>query len=210
MVAQRRGSAGVATPLAPSTRQRLARVLTEVFAPAPTVAVLLLVVAWRSAPTAAESLKWGLLAALFASLIPLGYILRGVRRRRLSDHHVGVREQRPLPLLVGVASVLVGLALLAAWGAPRDLVALVAAMAVGLATSLLVTLVWKVSVHTAVVAGAVVILVLVFGPALVALAPLVTLVGWARVEVGDHSPAQVVAGAGLGATVAAVVFALLR
>ena len=133
-----------------------------------------------------------------------------MRRRRLSDHHIGVREQRPLPLLVGIASVLVGLALLNAWGAPRDLVALVAAMAVGLATSLLVTLVWKVSVHTAVVAGAVAILVLVFGPTLLALAPLVALVGWARVEVGDHTPAQVVAGAGLGATVAAVVFSLLR
>ncbi len=174
------------------------------------MAVLLLVVAWRSAPTAAETLKWGLLAALFTSFIPLSYIVRGVRQHRLADYHVGVREQRPLPLLVGVASVLVGLALLSAWGAPRDLVALVAAMAVGLATSLLVTLVWKISVHTAVVVGAVVILVLVFGPALVALAPLVALVGWARVEVGDHTPAQVVAGAGLGAAVAARVFLLLR
>jgi hypothetical protein len=177
MVARQRASAEVTTRPDPSTRQRLARVLTEVLAPAPTVAVLLLVVARRSAPTAAEALKWGLLAALFVSLIPLGYILRGVHRRRLSDHHVGVREQRPLPLLVGVASVLVGLALLAAWGAPRDLVALVAAMAVGLATSLLVTLVWKISVHTAVVAGAVAILVLVFGPTMLALAPLVALVG---------------------------------
>jgi membrane-associated phospholipid phosphatase len=181
-----------------------------VFAPAPTVAVLLLVVAWRSAPTAAEAVKWGLLAALFASFIPLGYILRGVRRRRLTDHHVGVREQRPLPLLVGIASVLVGLALLAAWGAPRDLVPLVAAMVVGLSTSLLVTLFWKISVHAAVTAGAVVILVFVFGPALLTLVPLVALVGWARVEVGDHTPAQVVAGVGLGAAVAGVVFSLLR
>ena len=37
-------------------------------------------------------------------------------------------------------------------------------MAVGLGTSLLVTLVWKISIHVAVAAGAVVILVLVLGP----------------------------------------------
>jgi membrane-associated phospholipid phosphatase len=168
------------------------------------------VVAWRSAPTPGEAVKWGALAALFASLVPFGYILRGVRRRQLTDHHVGVRAQRPLPLLVGVASVLVGLGLLAVWGAPRDLVAVVAAMAVGLATALLVTLFWKVSVHAAVTAAAVVILVLVFGPWLLLLAPLVALVGWARVASGDHSPAQVIVGVLLGGAVAATVFPLLR
>ncbi len=44
----------------------------------------------------------------------------------------------------------------------------------------------------------------------VVLAPLVALVGWARVEVADHSPAQVIAGSGLRIAVAAVVFVLLR
>jgi hypothetical protein len=199
-----------AVPPRPPARQRLARLATEVLAPAPTVVVLLLLVAWRSAPTPGEALASGALAALFAVLIPLAYILREVRRRRLSDRHVSIRAQRPLPLLVGIGSVLIGLALLTRWGAPRDLVALVAAMAVGLLTALLVTLVWKVSVHAAVVAGAVVILVLVFGPALLVLAPLVGLVGWARVEAGDHTPAQVLAGILLGGAVAGTVFALLR
>jgi membrane-associated phospholipid phosphatase len=199
-----------APPPRPSARRRLARLATEVLAPAPTVAVLLLLVAWRSAPTPGEALKWGGLAALFASLVPFGYILRGVRRRRLTDRHVRVRAQRPVPLLAGIGSVLVGLTLLALWGAPPDLVALVAAMAVGLVTVLLVTLFWKVSIHAAVIAGAVVILVLVFGPWLVLLSPLVALVGWSRVEAGDHSPAQVIVGVLLGGVVAGTVFPLLR
>src|SRR6266498_3707724 len=166
---------------------RLARLAPEILAPSPTSAVLLLLVAWHSASTAAEAVRWGILAALFASFMPFLYIVRGVRRGRLTDHHVGVREQRRLPLLVGVASVVIGLTLLALWGAPRDLVALVASMVVGLASSLLVTLVWKISIHTAVVAGAVTILVLVFGPPLLVLAPLVALVCWARVAVHDHT-----------------------
>jgi hypothetical protein len=56
----------------------------------------------------------------------------------------------------------------------------------------------------------VVILALVFGPALVALALLLVVVGWARVELGDHTSAQVIAGSGLGTVVAAVIFELLR
>lgn len=113
-------------------------------------------------------------------------------------------------LVVGIVSVLAGLALLATLGAPRGLVALVAAMAVGLAASTTVTLFWKISVHTAVNAGAVTILVLVFGPGLLVLAPAVALVGWSRVEVEEHSPLQTVGGAVLGAVVAAGVFVLLR
>jgi membrane-associated phospholipid phosphatase len=206
----REAEVGVATHQERPTHSRLARLVTELLAPAPTVAVLLLLVAWHSAPTAADAVRWGILAALFASFVPFLYIVRGVRRGRLTDHHVRVREQRRLPLLVGVASVVIGLTLLALWGAPRDLVALVAAMVVGLASSLLVTLVWKISIHTAVVAGAVTILVLVFGPSLLILTPLVALVCWARVAVRDHTLTQTVAGVALGATVAAVVFTFLR
>jgi len=191
-------------------RQRLARLVTEVLAPAPTVAVLLVVVAWHSAAAASEALQWALLSVLFAALLPFLYILRGVRRKRLTDIHVYRREQRPRVLSIGIGSVIVGFALLTVLGAPRDLTALVGAMAVGLATSTLVTLFWKVSVHTAVNSGAVTILVLVFGEGLLIVTPLVALVGWARVEVEDHSPAQVVVGAALGAAVAAGIFPLLR
>jgi hypothetical protein len=63
-------------------------------------------------------------------------------------------------------------------------------MTVGLDTSLLATLAWKISIHVAVAAGAVVILVLVFCPGWLLLAPLVAVVGWARVVLDDHSPAS--------------------
>jgi membrane-associated phospholipid phosphatase len=195
---------------ATSCGARLARLVTEVLAPAPTVAVLVLLVAWQSTPTAAEAVRWGALAAIFVSVVPFLYVVRGVRRGGLSDHHVGVRQQRPVPLLVGVASMLVGLVLLVLLDAPRDLIALVAVVAAGLGLSLLVTLVWKLSIHAAVVSGAVTILLFVFGPPLLVVAPLVPLVCWARVAVHDHTPAQTLAGAVLGATVAAVVFSALR
>ena len=191
-------------------RHRLARLATELFAPTPVVAALLVVIAAHSGPTILAGLAWGLLAVLIIIPVPLFFVLRGVRRRQLSDRHVGIRAQRPLPMLIGVSAVVVALAALSILGAPRDLVALIAAMFVGLAVSLLVTLCWKISIHTAVVAGSVVILALVFGPNLLLLLALVAIVGWARVELHDHTVAQVIAGAWLGMITAAVVFLLLR
>lgn len=191
-------------------RLRIARLITEVLAPAPTIAALLLAVSWHSAATPLDALKWALLATAFCSVVPMLYILSGVRRGRLTDHHVRERQQRSRPLLVAAGSVLLGLALLSASGAPRDVSALVGAGAVGLLVAICITLFWKISIHTAVMAGTVAVLTLIFGPVLLALAPLVALCAWARVELGDHTPAQVTAGTIVGATVAAVAFSLLR
>jgi hypothetical protein len=49
----------------------------------------------------------------------------------------------------------------------------------------------------AIAAGAGTVLTLVVGPALLAVWPLVALIAWSRVQVGDHTPAQVLAGIAL-------------
>jgi membrane-associated phospholipid phosphatase len=192
------------------TGAALARLITEVLAPAHLVIGLLAVVAWDSAATWASRLLWGAVAATFAGVLPLAYLLRGARQGRWEDQHVGEREKRPAVILVILASVLIGTALLAATGAPRELLALLAAMVAGLLVTLAVTVVWKISVHAAVAAGTVVVLTLVFGPALSILWLLVGLLGWSRVALGDHTVGQVIGGALAGGVVAALVFAWLR
>jgi membrane-associated phospholipid phosphatase len=99
---------------------------------------------------------------------------------------------------------------LAAFDAPAELVALQASIAVGVACGWVITLWWKISVHAAIAAGAATVLLLVFGPALLVVWPLVAVIAWCRVQVGDHTPAQVLAGATLGVVVNATVFPLLR
>jgi hypothetical protein len=74
--------------------------VTEVLAPAPLAAALLLAVAGRSYRPWPGVVAWGLVAALSGSVLPMLFVLRGVRRGRLTDHHLRLREQRALPLLV--------------------------------------------------------------------------------------------------------------
>jgi membrane-associated phospholipid phosphatase len=185
-----------------------ARAVTELLAPANLAVAQLLAVGWHSTPSPA-GLGWGLLAATFCGLLPYGIVLPGVRRQRWADRHLRARHQRPIPFLTAIASILVGLALLLALDAPRQLVALVVAMLTGLAATLVVTLWWKLSVHTAAAGGTVAILALTFGPALALAVPTVALVAWSRVRLGDHTPAQTLAGAALGGLVATTVFILL-
>jgi membrane-associated phospholipid phosphatase len=191
-------------------RLRVARLVGELLSPPPILAVLALVVAWDSSPTLAMAVLWGGIAALSASVLPYALILRGVRRGRLSDKNISLREQRIGFGVVAIASILVGLAVLVAFDAPAEMVALVASIAVGVACGWVITLWWKISVHAAIAAGAATVLLLVFGPALLVVWPLVAVIAWSRVQVGDHTTAQVLAGVALGVVVNATVFPLLR
>jgi membrane-associated phospholipid phosphatase len=189
---------------------RVARLVGELLSPPPILAVLALVVAWDSSPTPAMAMLWGGIATVSASVLPYALILRGVRRGRLTDRNISLREQRIRFGVVATASILTGLAVLAAFDAPAEMVALLASIAVGLACGWVITLWWKISVHAAIAGGAASVLLLVFGTALLVVWPLVAVIAWSRVQVGDHTPAQVLAGVALGVVVNATVFPLLR
>ncbi|WP_433608604.1 phosphoesterase PA-phosphatase [Dactylosporangium sp. CA-139114] len=191
-------------------KQRVARILTEAFAPAVLVSVLLVLLGAHSEPGLARGLALGAVAALFESVLPFLYILRGVRSGRITDHHVGDRRQRLVPLLVGMGSVLAGIVALVLAGAHRELLAAVGAGGVGLVVAALVNHWWKMSIHAAVAAGSVVILCMVYGWIMLVTAPLVGAVGWSRVALKDHTAAQVAVGTVVGALVAGGVFAALR
>jgi membrane-associated phospholipid phosphatase len=204
----RPGDQELARPL--PRRLRVARLVGELLSPPPILAVLALVVAWDSSPTPAMAILWGGIAAVSASVLPYALILRGVRRGRLSDKNISLREQRIRFAAVAITSILTGLAVLAAFDAPAEMVALQASIAVGMACGWVITIWWKISVHAAIAAGAATVLLLVFGLALLVVWPLVALIAWSRVQVSDHTPAQVLAGIALGIVVNATIFPLLR
>lgn len=54
-------------------RNRVARIETEVLAPAPVVTVLLLTVAIHKASTLQQAIVWSIVSAAFAAFIPLAY-----------------------------------------------------------------------------------------------------------------------------------------
>jgi membrane-associated phospholipid phosphatase len=190
---------------------RVARVVTEVCSPAVVVLLLPLAVAWhatgyRIGPT----IGWGLVVAVFSSVLPMAFIVRGARLGRWDGHHVRNREGRLVPLVLCLASTALGLAILLFGHAPSDVVALDVAMLVTLLVCTVITRWWKISLHAAVAGGAAATLVLLYGPFLLVLVPVVVLVAWSRVEVSDHTVTQVVAGALVGPILGGAVFLLVR
>jgi len=187
---------------------RAAKIITEVFAPVPSGLVVVAFIAWHFAPTRSEAIRGATLGVVLALLLPFSYLLRQIRRGRITDHHVGLRTQRPRILLVFFLGVLATLAILIAVGSPPELIALIGASLVGLVVALAITFFWKISIHAGVAAGITTVFVILFGPWMLLIVPLVLAVGWARVRLGDHTATQVVAGTLIGALISGLAFSL--
>lgn len=190
---------------------RLASVLTEVLSPAVIVVLLPLAVSWQA--TEHDLLAtgaWTLVVAVFYSVLPMVFLVRGARRGRWDGHWVRQRERRLIPLLMCLASTMAGLVILLLGSAPTDVVALAWAMVATLVVCIVITQYWKVSIHAAVAGGAAATMLLLYGLVMLPLLVLVLAVAWSRVRVADHTVAQVVAGSLVGPMAGGVVFLLLR
>jgi len=188
-------------------RQAWAQRCTHWLEPKNWLIVTVVAIGWHADGRA--GLGWGLLAALFTAVLPTLFITYGVRRGRWSDRTVGARRPRLVVLAFITASVATGLILLLVLGAPRLLTGYLAFMLASVAVLAAITTVWKISIHCAVASGSVAILALSFGPLVLPAYALVALLGWSRVALSDHTVAQAVAGAVLGAGAAVLAYAAL-
>jgi membrane-associated phospholipid phosphatase len=75
-------------------------------------------------------------------------------------------------------------------------------------TTFMITLVWKISAHTAGVAGPITALVFVFGPSVLPLHILSVVMVWSRVKLGAHTLTQAVAGVLVAIAVTSCVYFL--
>jgi membrane-associated phospholipid phosphatase len=151
---------------------------------------------------------WALCVWSLVVVLPALYVVWMVCRGAIADLDVQIRAQRigPYRLTALGALASVGLAWLTA--APPLLGVFAAATALHVLVLYAVTTRWKISLHTAAVAGLAAVLWHFAGPAALPLAVSVPLVAWARVYLRRHSPAQVVAGALTGGLIYAVALSL--
>jgi membrane-associated phospholipid phosphatase len=189
-------------------RHDIARLVSTTAAPAPVAAVLLLGAACYMSQSLTEGLALGALLATCATL-PATLYIEHVLQRNGRHHYFWRRSKRLAPLVIACASVFATIVLVRALDAPHHLQTVLLTMFFVLGLTLIATSIHRISVHMAAITGASVVLQLLFGNIAIAALPLVAIVGWSRVELREHTPAQVVSGAVVGAVGASAAYALL-
>ena len=187
---------------------RIAVTISVLFNPflLPIASILLIV--RTSVPTMQQGLLWMVIVILFASVLPMLFILLLFRRGQLSDFRLTVREQRAIPLIFALVSALVGIGILYFLDVPREIVWLCIACVINGVVLTLITQVWKISFHSGVAAGCMTGLATLISGQFVYLFVLLPFIAWARVHRKRHTYLQTIIAAPIAVASTAVVLQL--
>jgi membrane-associated phospholipid phosphatase len=184
-------------------KEKFAEIISDVFNPlfVSSVVFILLITMDNSLSGDRKILLTGI-SVVFASLIPIGYLLNLKRRGKIREMEIIERHRRYIPFLLGLFNYFIGFLILLALGAPRLVSGVMLFHATNTLFVLFVTLRWKISAHAVGISGPLMVLSFRFGSCVLPFYILVPLIGASRVVLKRHTVAQVIVGmlAGLGLT----------
>ena len=186
----------------PDWKERLAQYVSVLSSP-PLMAIAGILLGARSLSTS-PAWSWAFVFILLSVLPPVSYVLWLLRRGKVTNFHLDVRNERTGPILVVFFNTFLVWMVLYMGGAPALLLGIGTAGLILIALVLAVTLRWKISGHCAAVAGLASLDCMLYGQETVLIAFIVPVVAWSRIQLRRHSIYQALSGALLGG----VVFAL--
>ena len=134
-----------------------------------------------------------LISLVFTSLLPMAIILLWAKRIN-TDRDISNREDRFVPLVVGIVSYFIGVLVSLILNADNFLTLLLLCYAVNTGVVLLITFKWKISVHTTGISGPIAALILLLGPIGAVFGVIYPIVIWSRVLLKKHTLAQAICG----------------
>lgn len=183
------------------------RIVSDVFSPPVVWATLAFPIAFKDASTSSEGLLWAFTYIGMVCLIPLVFIAIQVKRGAITDLHLEIREQRIAPFLVTMVSSGLAFGVLRLIASASVMPAFALFSMVQLGVMLGITMLWQISIHAICIAGATMTCGLLFGWTVgLLIAPLIFIVGLARIKLNRHTPAQVIVGAFIGVFMTVILF----
>ena len=187
-------------------RERLARQISNILNPFLVSGIVIVLFAIKDTSGAAEAVKWALISLALSVLPVYIVVIYMVRRRKMDGFFTNPREQRHIVYILASALGAISCGLLWYLNAPELLSVTFTAGLVSIVIFMGINYFWKISLHTAFTAAAVAVIIMVYGAAAAWAIILLPPVAWARIQLKQHSIAQVVTGGLLAVAIVAGVF----
>ena len=133
------------------------------------------------------------ISLVFTSILPMIIIVYWAQRLD-TDRDISNRKDRFTPLIVGIISYFIGFLVSLILGTNDFLTALLLCYSINTGVVLLITVKWKISVHTTGLSGPVGALILLLGPTGALFGIIYPILIWSRVTLEKHTSAQAIAG----------------
>ncbi len=175
-------------------RSQIALGTSVIFSPffVPIATTLFVVETHAETPT--DALLWLTIVTVFVTVLPISGIAVLYWTSKVSDVHLHTKEERLVPLCFTLVSIIAGTIILYRIGASRELVWAGIAYIVNTLVFSAITPLWKISFHTSVTTGCIMVLIFLVNSAFASLFLLVPLIAWARIYRKRHTFLQTVVG----------------
>lgn len=134
-----------------------------------------------------------LISLVFASILPMAIIVYWAKKLN-TDGDISNRQDRFVPLVVGIISYFIGFIVSLVLGVDNFLTALLLCYSINTGVVLLITFKWKISIHTTGLSGPVGALILLLGPIGAVFGIIYPILIWSRVILNKHTLAQAITG----------------
>ncbi|MEZ4590945.1 MAG: phosphatase PAP2 family protein [Chloroflexota bacterium] len=184
---------------------KAARIYSNVVSPPVMFAVVGLVFGLYALPNWVGFL-WAVVYGLLVSLAPILVVVYLLKTGRIAELHMSNTRERNIPYISAVFFAAIAYGLIAGFNGPELLRCLALFNVIELTGLAVINHFWLISLHATGAMATAVLVTLVFGWAtgLLVGIPLVGSVCWVRLFLKRHTPAQIVAGLGLGTAVVLV------
>lgn len=164
----------------------------------PPMMALYAMVAVALALNTRQTWLWAGLYLLLAVLIPLLFLIVQVQLGNVTDMDIHLREQRQGSLFATTLGSAISWLAMTVGGAHQTVRFMVGLAVAQWLAIYMITLRWKISVHSTTATGIVLFVVWAFGRSLLPALLAVPVIAWSRVKLRRHTPLQTLAGVGLG------------
>jgi membrane-associated phospholipid phosphatase len=188
---------------------QFAELVSNIFHPLLVVIPTLVIAMTRLGSSVWQAIFWTTLAIAIVNLPMALLLFWGVRSGKYSDASVSIREQRNSIYAVGGICLVILLAVLVIAKAPVVLIACLVSAVIATALGYWINRYTKLSLHSAAMAGCTAVLLLTAPQVGLVMAVFTPVVGWARIRLKHHTPAQILIGWILPMTCVFLVFRLM-
>jgi len=186
--------------------KQLANAVSNILNPFSVGVLIILIVSFSGSDIILEAIKWSLIL-IGINILPIFLFLIYLARHHSVDAILSnTRGQRIKIYVLALVLSLVSCTVLFILRAPLILLSLNIAGLSGIISFMFINLRWKISLHTAFITALATMLYILYGLISVITVVLIPLVVWSRIELKQHTIAQVTAGALFGNLILVAVF----
>ena len=185
---------------------KLARAASNTLNPFVLSFIILVLFSFHSTGDTASALRWSAVSVALSVLPIFILVLLLVRTKKLDGLFVNTRRQRTLIYILALALAVIATLILVVYQAPKLLRVTFVAGLVAIIIFMIINIFWKISLHTAFMSASVAVLIITYGGIAAWTLLLLPPVGWARIQLRQHTPMQVITGGLLSASIVVLIF----